>query len=176
MLNLWKCIGGRPGKKLILLLVPLITIQDFANRADRNQAWTDLGNQDEFSMALPTEEQLQVINDGGCICLTKAFCKYATVVYLRPLLGLITMGTGAISNSFTAFWNSTPHIVLLYPDLIRGAVLILISTWYANFNNIQEKPAISYIETEECIGGGVGTKGNGRRGKERREGKLAPGM
>lgn len=46
-------------------------------------------------------------------------------------MGLLTAGTGAVSDSFTGFWNSTPHTGLPCPALIYGEVLRLTATGYA---------------------------------------------
>lgn len=41
------------------------------------------------------------------------------------------MGTGASSDSFTGYWDTTPHTGSSCLALIHGVVLSLTTTWYA---------------------------------------------
>lgn len=50
---------------------------------------------------------------------------YFTVVWLGPLVGLLVVGTGAVSDSFVDFWYPTPHAGSLWPALMHGEVLSL---------------------------------------------------
>lgn len=54
--------------------------------------------------------------------------------YSCLLVGLLTVGTGAFSDSSTGFWNPTPHIGSPCPILIQGGgVLSRTAMWYAMF-------------------------------------------
>lgn len=46
---------------------------------------------------------------------------------------IVTSGTGAVSDSFTDFWDPTSHTGSPCPALIHGKVLSLTETWYAVF-------------------------------------------
>lgn len=83
-------------------------------------------------------------------------CIYATV-YLGPIEGLRTAGTGAISNSFTCFWDPTLHTGSAFPVLIHVEVL-------PDFINTHGRPAFFWTE-EEGIGDGRGNREGTERGE-----------
>ena len=54
-----------------------------------------------------------------------------TVVCLGLLMGLLTVGVGAVPNALADFWDPIPHIGLPCSVLIQGEELGLTTTWYA---------------------------------------------
>lgn len=53
---------------------------------------------------------------------------HVTVVQLGPLRGLLTVGEGAVSDSFTSLWDHTPHTGSPCPASTHREVLILTVT------------------------------------------------
>lgn len=51
-----------------------------------------------------------------------------TVVELGPLMVLLIAGTGAVSDSFTGFWNPTPHSGSPFRALTHEEMVSLITT------------------------------------------------
>ena len=56
-----------------------------------------------------------------------------TVVWLDPIMGLLTVGTRAISNSFAIIWKSILHSWLPFTAGMQWEMLSLIATWYDLF-------------------------------------------
>ena len=63
---------------------------------------------------------------GACMGLAQSLCIY--IVYLCLLMGLLTVATGTVSDSFTGFCDPTPYTGLPCPTLINGEVLSLPAT------------------------------------------------
>lgn len=63
-------------------------------------------------------------------------------VWLSCPVGLLSVGRGAVSNSFTGFWGPTPHTGLPSPVLIHGEVLLQLNKC-ACFADSNETSALS---------------------------------
>jgi len=66
--------------------------------------------------------------------LTQVLCVCVTIiVWFGLLVRLLTVGTGAVSDSFANFWNPFPPDGLPSLALKQDEVPSPIATWYATF-------------------------------------------
>lgn len=75
-------------------------------------------------------------------------------------MGLLTVGAGPISESFTCFWNPTPHPELFCPPLIHGRCLVLLQLCMSCFVDSHGRTTISLNKKGRGADGGA-HKGNG---------------
>lgn len=79
--------------------------------------------------------------------------------YSCPSVGLLTVGTKGISDSFTSFWNSTFQIGLLCPTLTWGGAKSYCTLICHILLTFMGDP--SFLNRNRGVDWGMGTDGGG---------------